>query len=191
MSGNRTLRIVATPFTWLAGMLYRFVAGNYRVMFPADKRETFDTIPQVQVGFRVAYLVFTWWLSSYILSAYAPLLEPAVPLGHAYREYLVCGGQIFFQAAIIYFYRKDKLWDYLGNMMTISFAASLMLLVGMLMSKLIPPPQLAYVFYFLALAGLMLLEHIRRTRLLRIGWLMTITWLLYRAIVLTVILILG
>ncbi|MBL7718379.1 MAG: hypothetical protein JNL72_06060 [Flavipsychrobacter sp.] len=188
---SKTLKTITTPLTWLLSVLYEFLLYNYRVVFPVARRETFDTIPEVHVGFRIAYLLATWWLSSFILTLYAPLMEPTVPPGHPYREYLVCGGQIIFQAIVISFFRPAKLWDYLGNMMTISFAASLMLVVGMCMARLIPPPPLAYVCYFLALAGLMLLEHIRRSTILRLGWLMTATWLLYRAIVLVIIFILG
>ena len=179
------------PFVWLMSKSYAFVSYNRRVIMPSAQRETFDTMPSFKLSYRIAYLIFSWWLASYILSIYAPLLTPSVPIGHPYREYLVCGGQIFFQGAIISFYRKDKLWDYLGNMMTISLAASLVLLVGMLILNIIGPPAITYVLLFLAIAGLMLLEHIRRSTILRIGWTMTITWVLYRVIVLAVILILG
>ena len=55
-------------------------------------------------------------------------------------------------------------------------------------------PHLAHVLpviypvYFMAVAGLMFLEHIRRTKLLHLGWLLTVSWVVYRIIVLLLIL---
>jgi hypothetical protein len=40
-------------------------------------------------------------------------------------------------------------------------------------------------------AGLMFLEHIRRTKLLQLGWTLTITWALYRAAILVLILLIN
>jgi hypothetical protein len=37
-------------------------------------------------------------------------------------------------------------------------------------------------------AGLMFLEHIRRTKLLGLGWVLTVTWVTYRIILLVLIL---
>lgn len=175
------------PFIWLMSKLYAFISYNRRVIIPSGKRVTFDTIPSFHLGFRIAYIVFAWWLASFILSAYAPLLTPTVPLGDPYREYYVCAGQLFFQGIVIQFWAKHKTWDYLGNMITISLGGSLMLLIGMIMSRIIEPPALAYVLYFLFIAGAMLLEHIRRSKLMRIGWLMTITWVVYRALILFIV----
>lgn len=42
--------------------------------------------------------------------------------------------------------------------------------------------------WFLVVAGLMLLEHIRRTRLLGLDWTLSISWALYRLLVLLLIL---
>ena len=77
-------------------------------------------------------------------------------------------------------YASKKTWDYLGNMMTISLAGSLLLIPAIL----IHPSKNIATGYFLTVAALMLLEHIRRTKLLNLGWLPTITWIAYRALIL-------
>jgi hypothetical protein len=46
---------------------------------------------------------------------------------------------------------------------------------------------LIFTLCFLGVAGLMFVEHIRRTKLLNLGWAMTITWVLYRLVVLGLI----
>ncbi|GAA4930935.1 hypothetical protein GCM10023313_39780 [Mucilaginibacter defluvii] len=84
-------------------------------------------------------------------------------------------------------YAADKRWDYLGNMMTISFAGALVLLPVVIAAQFIAIPAIICTLYFLAVAGLMFLEHIRRTKLLKLGWLLTATWALYRLVVLFVI----
>jgi len=48
-------------------------------------------------------------------------------------------------------------------------------------------PPLFYVCYFMCVAGLMFLEHIRRTKLLNLGWVLTISWACYRLLVLLLI----
>jgi predicted DCC family thiol-disulfide oxidoreductase YuxK len=176
------------PFIWLMSKLYAFIAYNRRVIIPATKHgDSFAYQPTFKQRYRTAYLLFTWFCTGYILTAYAHLLSPAVPLGNPYREYMICGGQIIFQGIIISTFAKDKFWNYLGNMMTISFAGSLLLLAPLAISRWFYMPPLFFILYFMAVAGLMFLEHIRRTKLMELGWTMTISWALYRVMLLGVI----
>jgi hypothetical protein len=174
------------PFLFIMAKFYAFVSYNRKVIIPANTKA--DSVqPTFKIHYRIAYLLFTWFATAYILTAYAHLLSDSVPLGSAYREYFICGGQIFFQGLIISFYRKGKLWDYLGNMMTISFAGSLLLTLGLLVHQLFSIHPALYILYFLFVAGLMFLEHIRRSNILKLGWVMTITWAVYRLIILGLI----
>ncbi len=104
------------------------------------------------------------------------------------KEFIICGGQIIFQAMVIRFIAKDKVLDYLGNMMTISFAASLVLLlfmgVGKVFSITIP---IIYAGFFMLVVTLMLAEHARRMKLIGLNLLASISWVTYRIIVLTII----
>ncbi|SDG11936.1 Protein of unknown function, DUF393 [Pedobacter terrae] len=181
--------LVFSPFAYLMQKIYAFISYNRRVIIPAAVKE--NTLqPTLNLCYRIAYLLLTWAITAYILTDYAHLLTDFVPLGSKYREYLICGGQLFFQGMIISFYRKEKLWDYLGNMMTISFAGSLLLLPVIILAGYFSFQPLFFLLYFLMVAGLMFLEHIRRSKLLKLGWLLSITWALYRLIVLGLILIL-
>lgn len=177
------------PFIYLMRKFYAFISYNRKVIIPAAVKE--NTIqPTFKLHYRIAYLLFTWLVTAYILTGYAHLLTDFVPLGSKYREYLICGGLLFFQSAIIVFYRKEKLWDYLGNMMTISFAGSLLLLPVLILAKYFDVQPVFFILYFLMVAGLMFLEHIRRSKLLKLGWLMSMSWALYRLIVLGLIFLL-
>jgi predicted DCC family thiol-disulfide oxidoreductase YuxK len=178
------------PFVWLMSKMYAFIAYNRRVIVPPPAANgNFSLQPTFKLNYRLAYLLFTFLVTAYILSGYAKLMSGLLPDGHAYREYLICGGQLFFQGAIIGLIDKSKRWAYLGNMMTISFCGALLLLpVGMLANWLQIHP-LFYAGWFMCVAGWMLLEHIRRSKLLGLDFTLTATWVSYRLIILVVILI--
>jgi predicted DCC family thiol-disulfide oxidoreductase YuxK len=176
-----------TPFVWLMSKVYAFISYNRRVIIPTAG-DGFALQPTFKLKYRVAYLIFTWAVTSYILTHYAVLLAGVMPVGNLYRECLICGGQVFFQGIIVSLVATDKKWDYLGNMMTISFAGSLLLLPVVLLANILGQHQVIYAGYFMLVAGLMFLEHIRRSKILNLGWVMTITWAIYRAVVLAAIL---
>jgi len=176
------------PFIWLMGKAYAFVSYNRRVIAPSANDGDHVLDPTFKLKHRIAYLLFTWVMVGLILTHYAGLLTGFVPIGNPYREYAICGGQILFQGIIVSLYAPKKRWDYLGNMMTISFAGALLLLPVILLSHVIHVWQLVYPAYFMLVAGLMFLEHIRRTKLMKLGWLLTISWVFYRIIILLLIL---
>jgi hypothetical protein len=177
------------PFVWIMGKVYAFISYNRRVIIPPTKEEAaFVYQPTFKLHYRIAFLLFTWFCTGFILTRYAHLLIGMVPLGNAYREYIICGGQIIFQALVISTYAKEKIWTYLGNIMTISFAGSLLLLIPLAISQWFTLVPLVYTLCFMGVAGLMFLEHIRRTKLLGLGWVMTITWVSYRIVLLVLIL---
>ncbi|TWR30288.1 DUF393 domain-containing protein [Mucilaginibacter pallidiroseus] len=175
------------PFAFLMIKVYSFISYNRRVIIPTAG-DGFALQPTFKLHYRVAYLIFTWAITSLILTYYAPLLGGIMPVGGLYREALICGGQIFFQGMVISFADPKKRWEYLGNMMTISFAGGLLLLPVVMISGLTGNHPVMYASYFMLVAGLMFLEHIRRSKLLAIGWLPTISWAFYRALILIVIL---
>lgn len=179
-------------FIWLMSKVYAFIAYNRRVIIPAQHSEiNFILQPTFRLDYRIVYLIFTWAISSYILSAYANLMTGLLPDGDTYREYLICGGQIIFQGVIASIVAKDKKWEYLGNMMTISFAGTLLLTLPLILSIWLNLHSLLCAAYFLGVAGLMLLEHIRRTKLLKLGYTLTVSWMLYRILILLFILLIN
>lgn len=175
------------PFVWLMSKIYAFISYNRRVIVPPSSSGYRGPQPSFILRYRVAYLLFTWLGTACILSHFAPLLTGPVPAGGPLREYVICGGQILFQGAIASFVYRGKVWDYLGNMMTISFAGALLLLPCLLLASWVRLSPVFCILYFLAVAGLMLLEHIRRSTLLKLGWTLTCTWIAYRTGVLLII----
>jgi hypothetical protein len=174
------------PFVWVMSKLYAFISYNRRVIIPTTT-DGFAYQPSFKLHYRMAYLLFSWFVTAYILTAYVHLMSGLLPQGHTYREYLVCGAQILFQGAVVSILARDKAWAYLGNMMTISLAGALLLLPGLIINTLFHVAPLFYAIYFMAIAGMMFLEHIRRTQILNLGWALSISWAGYRAVVLLLI----
>src|SRR3569833_1663223 len=174
-------------FIWLMSKAYSFISYNRRVIAPsaADMHSGID--PTINLKLRIAYLVFTCAVVGFVLTLYSHLLTGFIPAGNPFREYQNNNKQVVFQGIIVSLYAPNKRWDYLGNMMTISFAGALLLTPVILLHHFIHWP-LFFPLYFMLVAGLMFLEHIRRTKLLALGWLLTITWALYRIILLLIIL---
>ncbi|TSD64050.1 DUF393 domain-containing protein [Inquilinus sp. KBS0705] len=174
------------PFVWFMTKVYAFISYNRRVIIPTAT-DTYQYQPEFKLKYRLAYLIFTWAITSVVLTRYAVLLGGIMPVGNLYREFLICGGQVFFQGGIISMFNKSKRWEYVGNMMTISFAGALLLLPVVLLAGVIGQYPVVYASYFMLVAGLMFLEHIRRSKLLHIGWALTISWASYRVIILLAI----
>jgi predicted DCC family thiol-disulfide oxidoreductase YuxK len=168
------------PFITVMRKVYAFISYNRKVIIPAPTTDTHTLQPTFRLRYRLAYLLFTAIVVGYILTLYARTLTGLLPSGNPYREYAIAAGQLLFQGLIVTTYAPKKTWDYLGNMMTISLAGSLLLIPAIV----IHPSKNIAAGYFLTIAALMLLEHIRRTTLLKLGWLPTITWITYRILIL-------
>jgi hypothetical protein len=182
------------PFVWLMRKVYAFISYNRKVIIPAPKtaghmlQPSFGPLqPSFSLLYRILWLLFTMGFVGFVLTRYAGLLTGILPLGSSYREYGIAGGQVLFQGLIVSLLARAKRWDYLGNMMTISLAGALLLLPLLAIGTVVHLPAEAAAGYFLIVAALMLLEHIRRAKLLSLGWGLTLSWVVYRVVVLLVI----
>jgi hypothetical protein len=178
-----------TIFKFFASTFYSFISFNRKVIVPGKNDDDPNgCTPSFSLRYRLSYIVFTWLVTSFILAKYATHLSPIVPDTNFYREFLICGGQIAFQGIIILALRKEKFFTYIGNMMTVSFAGGLLLIPFLLFKGFIENPMI-YIAYFMLIVGLMFFEHIRRMKILKVPAIMSLTWVLYRILILSVILI--
>ncbi len=169
---------------WFVGVmkiLYGFISYNRRIFLPvAIGAEKATLMPAFHKGYRASWLVFSWLLISVILHWYGAELAPLVPRGTWFRELLVCGGQLLFQGAIVAIVAPRKAWDYLGNMMVVSFLGAIALLFIGLILKAAQANAFWYTGAFLLTAAAMLMEHARRCSLLEMGVGYSISWIMYR-----------
>jgi len=177
-------------FRWVMQRIYFFISYNRKVIAAVTPVQGMlrECVPAYSFKYRMAYLAFACLFTTVILNGYSTLMTGIVPAGTIYREFLVCGGQMIFQGIAIQFINKEKRMDYLGNMMTVSVIGALLLLPVFLLRGLFPMiPATGFVAYFLLVAGFMLIEHMRRVKLLGLGLLLSISWIVYRLIVLAIV----
>jgi hypothetical protein len=168
----------------IASAAYAFVSFNRKVIIPGDGNLPRACAPSFNAKYRVAYIGLTWLITSFILAQFAIMLTPLIPPTNFYREFLICGGQIIFQGAVVTLINRKKLFEYLGNMMTISFAGGILLLLALCL----PLNVITAAGVFGSIVVLMFMEHLRRVKLLELPWLVSLSWVVYRLLILLVIL---
>lgn len=171
------------PLYWLFKKLYSFVSYNRKQIIPSAKDQMEEAcIPDFNLKYRVAYMVFVVIFSEYILSLFSTKLGLGLSQNF-WREFTICVGQIVWQTLFLKSYLKDKMWNYLGNMMTVSLVGTLLLIPGLLLNL----NSISSMIYFGIVVFIMFLEHIRRGRILKLNFLPTLSWMIFRIIVLTVL----
>ncbi|PKF73949.1 hypothetical protein CW752_11865 [Chryseobacterium sp. PMSZPI] len=173
------------PLYWFFKKLYSFVSYNRKQIIPSRKTDTEEScVPDFNRKYRLAYIVFVAIFSACILSLFSGKLGMDLNRNF-FREFTVCLGQIFWQTIFLKMYLKNKIWDYLGNMMTVSLIGTL-LLIPALLTNFTP---FFYVVYFGIVVLIMFLEHMRRCKILRLNYLPTISWILFRITALAIIIL--
>lgn len=171
------------PIDWFGKKLYRFISTNRKVIIPA-KSSGNDCTPILNVKYRIVYILLGALFSSWVIYNYSMSINQMMGWGSSiYRELIMCFGQIIWQAIFLSQMLKNKFWDYLGNMMTVSLMGTLLLL-PLLFFNINP---IFHLVYFMMVVGVMLLEHLRRCKILEVGIKPTISWVSYRVLALGVI----
>lgn len=170
------------PLYWFFKKLYSFVSYNRKQIIPSKNDTENSCIPDFNLKYRLIYIGFVVLFSGLVLGIFSSKLGLNLNQNFA-RELIICLGQIVWQTLFLRMYLKEKIWDYLGNMMTVSLIGTL-LLVPVLFINLSPVFNLVY---FGIVVFIMFLEHIRRCRILKLNLLPTISWMLFRLTALAII----
>lgn len=167
-------------------ILYKFISQNRKIIAPSQL-STSVCSPSLDLKFRLIYMVFVAVLSSIVIFKYSVDLNTFFSLESNYnREVIICFGQIAWQYLFLSGYLKEKKWAYLGNMSTVSLIGTLLLIPMMWISFEFVIIKIAW---FVIVVGIMFFEHIRRSKLLEINYLATISWLFFRVFTLSIILL--
>ena len=171
--------------------LYRFISYNRKVIYPAAPRSgQRDCTPPLHRAYRWLYISLVALFTGLVLNRYAALMTAEWNLvPSSWREYAVCFGQVLWQGAVILAVDPRKSLAYLGNMSTVSLGGAILLLPLLLLAAWISVPPLMLLGYFVVVVGGMLLEHLRRCRLLGLPWVVTGSWVAFRTAVLALILV--
>lgn len=186
-SGNL---LKSRPVDFFLRKLYRFISFNRKVIAPGKPKDNVRVCaPDMNIRYRIAYILFVVLCSSLVLYGFSqPINDFMGWKNYLGREFLICIGQIVWQMIFLKNLLKGKFLEYIGNMMTVSMIGTLLLLPMLLVKGLAP---LFLLVYFIGVVSFMLLEHIRRSKILQIGYYPTISWLVYRIVVLGLIIFLN
>ena len=178
------------PLYFLLRKLYRFVSYNRKVIYPSAARPSLrDCTPPTHAPYRWLYILLVALSTSLVLNRYAYLIYTAWELPYdPWREYYLCFGQIAWQGVAIGWLDRKKALAYLGNMSTVSLVGAILLLPMLLIATFVTVSPWLMLAYFALVVGMMLLEHLRRCRLLGLTSGMTVSWVAFRTIALGVIL---
>ena len=173
------------PLYWFFKKLYSFVSYNRKQIIPSKKDHTEQScIPAFNLKYRVAYIAFVMLFSAYILSLFSTRLGLHLTPNFL-RELVICLGQILWQTLFLKAYLKEKFWDYLGNMMTVSLMGTLYLIPILAIDL----PPVFNVVYFGIVVLVMVQEHLRRCGILKLNYSPIISWILFRITTLIIIIL--
>jgi hypothetical protein len=168
---------------WFGRKIYNFISTNRKVII-ATKSSVNDCTPTLNVKYRIAYILIVAIFSSLIIYNYSTSINQMMSWKSSiYRELTMCFGQVIWQTIFLGKILKNKRLDYLGNMMTVSLIGTI-LLIPMLFFNISP---IFHLVNFMMVVGIMLLEHLRRCKILGIGITPTISWVSYRLVFLLLI----
>lgn len=180
-------------FTWVMKKIYAFVSYNRRVIICGTDPENPNACnPDFNLNYRIAYLIFTILVSSFILMNFSPILNNYIPFPQGgTSEISIVAGQIIFQILLLLTFGKKlnltKVFDYTGNVMTVSFMGSLLLLPALVFHKMVPDvTESVYLLYFGLIIIVMFFEHKKRVKVYQLPKILSYSWVGYPLIVLAV-----
>lgn len=195
------LKVIGFSFPWMEKVgttkpihlflkkLYSFISYNRKVIIPSKAKEEnkLQCTPDFSYKYRLIYIGISIIITTFTLFNYSNLI-PDVPKSSFSREFLVAFGQIIFQ--IIFLLKLDKrtIINYVGNLMTVSFLGSIMLMPMLVLNQLINLPITLVLIWFRITVLIMFKEHLRRIKILNLPFYLCFTWGLYRIIALLLIL---
>ncbi|KMQ64556.1 hypothetical protein ACM46_09855 [Chryseobacterium angstadtii] len=178
---EKTARI--KPLYWFFKKLYSLVSYNRKQIIPSGKdHDEQACIPDFNLKYRMAYLIFGAVFSAYILSLFSGKLGLNLS-DHFPRELSLCAAQILWQTLFLRRYLKERIWNYLGNMMTVSLIGTLFI-IPVLWTNFTAD---FYLIYFGFVVLIMFFEHLRRCKLLQLNYFPTISWIVFRMTALALI----
>ena len=186
-------RLLHLPLVFLPlSVLYRFISYNRKVIAPALARPNERTCnPDFNLPYRWAYIIFVALATAFIVNNFTAQLFPHFGWPHNLStELAICFGQVTWQGiAAQFIVRKNRL-TYLGNMSTVSMMGALILLPATLLLTLFSFSIYIKLALFFSVIGFMFFEHIRRCHLLGISSWMTVSWVAYRVVALSILFLL-
>lgn len=179
----------AVPIYYIIKFFYFFVSYNRKLIAPSQTMYgANDCSPSFNLFFRILYIAVTACITAICLSAFIqPVLAHFNMQSSNITELVVVCGQLASQGIVVGLVKKQRVMDYLGNMMTVSLMGGLLLIPAILIQATFTVSVFFTLAYFALVVFTMFLLHMKRCKLLGLGYGITISWILYRVLVLAAI----
>ena len=176
------------PVKYFLKKLYSFISYNRKVIIPSKikKEIKLQCVPDFNYQYRILYIVFASIITTLILYNFSHLIS-TLPKSTISRELFLAVGQIVFQSLFLLKFDKKIILNYIGNLMTVSLMGSLLLVPILILNVVLNVPELITLAWFGITVLLMLIEHLRRIKMLKLPFYLSITWVIYRIIALLII----
>jgi len=194
------LKVIGFSFPWISKIgylkpinfflkkLYSFISYNRKVIIPSNikKEETLECVPDYNYKYRIFYILFTALITILVLYNYSHSLS-MLSKSTITRESLLTFGQLIFQSIFLLKLDKKVVFNYIGNLMTVSLMGSLLLIPILLLNTIINIPENGLLIWFGLTVFIMFIEHYRRIKILELPTYLSYIWVVYRMIVLLII----
>jgi hypothetical protein len=177
------------PIYYIIKFSYFLVSYNRKIIAPSKTMYGVnDCSPSFNLFFRILYIAVTAFITSICLATFIQpvLFHFNVQTGN-FTELIVVGGQLISQGIIVSLVKKSRVMDYFGNMMTVSLLGGLLLIPAIIIQSIFIIPVWFTLGYFGLVVLTMFLLHMKRCKLLGLGYGITISWILYRVLVLCIL----
>ncbi|MCU0431179.1 MAG: DUF393 domain-containing protein [Cytophagaceae bacterium] len=191
------VKILASRWSWmgacfrlawvrsLVNLVYAFISYNRKVIMPfRNDYSRSACAPDYHAGYRIAYLLFSGFLTAALLQwagTFLPWYGSLVPPS---AEWWIVPSHWIFQWLILWPANKEEAVTYAGQLQTASLIAAILLLPIAMISAWVP--WLGYLGFGLVLAFLFF-HYKRRMQVLHFPKRMTYAWLAYRILLLVVL----
>jgi hypothetical protein len=177
------------PIKFVLKKLYSFISYNRKVIIPSKIKEEvkLQCIPDFSYKYRFIFIGFATLITTLVLYNFSNLIS-LLPKSTIVRELILTLGQIVFQGLFLIKFNRERILNYIGNLMTVSLMGSLLLVPVLILNSFFYISELITLAWFGITVALMLFEHLRRIKLLELPFYLSITWVIYRIIALLFIL---
>lgn len=172
--------------------LYKFISYNRKVIAPTSSIKVSGRLcePTFKKSYRLAYIFFVALMTAIIVNSFTAQLFPHFGWTHSiYNELMICFGQVAWQGAAAFFLLKEKRLSYLGNMSTVSMIGGILLVPFVFCLSFLDVSVFVKLPLFFVVVGIMFFEHIRRCKLLGVTLWMTASWVAFRMVALSILIL--
>lgn len=183
---NKWVRLTLNwkPILYLLTTFYSFISYNRKIIVGKNENFRHGCQPSFHSGYRAAYILLCALITSFTLTNYSRLLIGIIPESNYGREYMICFGQIIFQGILLILnkYPRKNIWNYIGNMMTVSLIGSFLLFPCILIGHYF---SFSYVVpgYFIVVVLFMFFNHVKRVKENQSPAWLSYTWIVYRILI--------